>query len=319
MVIPDLRGHTPNPPSRWTLPLPAQRAVDRARNLFTGARRHGRSDRLLPALRAGRRAVEAEVRQHGGMVHKPGDLLGTPLGGHVLDLREPRAPVRAALDDQVRGDQRDRAARALLPRSVRGGGDDDLANGPPPGMVRVATGDQEARQGFRDLPAAGLGGTAVQMPQSRADLPAGLHRPGQLPGGSPLFVSLRVDAPNLAGGRAPRSDGGARYAQSMNQVQIGDLVTVTGSGGRLDGIVFDAPSRTKVIVAVVEPKRGPSFRTVAPSELAERQEEGPDDQAIRSLLRRTPHPTQAGGRPGAAARKGQAGFTRGAAHRPTGR
>jgi hypothetical protein len=106
----------------------------------------------------------------------------------------------------------------------------------------------------------------------------------------------------------------------MESVAIGDLVTVAGTGPTVDGLVFDTPSRTKVVVAVVDKARGPVFRTVHPDTLTEREAEGPDDPALRSLVRRTPAPAHGGGRAGSSGRKGSAGgFTRGPAHRPTGR
>jgi hypothetical protein len=87
----------------------------------------------------------------------------------------------------------------------------------------------------------------------------------------------------------------------------------------VDGLVFDTPSRTKVVVAVVNPGRGPVFQTVHPDALTPREQDGPHDAALRSLVRRTPAPAHGGGRAGAAGRKGPAGFTRPATHRPTGR
>jgi hypothetical protein len=87
----------------------------------------------------------------------------------------------------------------------------------------------------------------------------------------------------------------------------------------LDGIVFDTPSRLKVVVAVVASGRGPVFRTVHPETLTEREQEGPDDQALRSLIRRTQPAARGNGRGGPNVRKGAAGFTRGASHRSTGR
>jgi hypothetical protein len=50
----------------------------------------------------------------------------------------------------------------------------------------------------------------------------------------------------------------------MEPTSIGELVKVAGGGRELDGIVFDTPSRSKVVVAVVDPARGPMFRTVHP-------------------------------------------------------
>ena len=100
---------------------------------------------------------------------------------------------------------------------------------------------------------------------------------------------------------------------------IGELVRVGGGGSALDGIVFDVPSRSKVVVAVVDPNRGPLFRTVSPTELTEREEEGPDDRTLRLLIRRTPAPIRGAARGAGVGGQGRSGFRRGAAHRPTGR
>src|ERR1700729_66837 len=56
----------------------------------------------------------------------------------------------------------------------------------------------------------------------------------------------------------------SQYAVSMEPVSIGELVKVAGSGPEHDGIVFDTPSKSKVVVAVVDPGRGPVLRTVHP-------------------------------------------------------
>jgi hypothetical protein len=105
----------------------------------------------------------------------------------------------------------------------------------------------------------------------------------------------------------------------VETIAIGDLVSVAGVGPVLDGIVFDRPSRVKVVVAVVDPGRGPVFRTVHPETLSERADAGSDDPALRLLIRRTPPPVHSAARDGGTRGKGSAGFTRGASHRPTGR
>ncbi len=105
----------------------------------------------------------------------------------------------------------------------------------------------------------------------------------------------------------------------MESTSTGALVTVAGDGPKLDGIVFDTPSRTKVVVAVVVPGRGPSFRTVHPDTLTERAEEGPSDRALRLLVRRTPPPARGGAGDGAGAGRGRAGHARGTMHRTTGK
>jgi hypothetical protein len=106
----------------------------------------------------------------------------------------------------------------------------------------------------------------------------------------------------------------------MESVSPGELVKVSGTGPELDGIVFDTPSGSKVVVAIMDPVRGPVFRSFSPSALTERAEDGRHDRALHLLIRRTPPPAQGaarGGGPGARGRS--AGYKRGAAHRPTGR
>lgn len=105
----------------------------------------------------------------------------------------------------------------------------------------------------------------------------------------------------------------------MESPAIGDLVRIGGDGVALDGIVFDTPSRLKVVVAVVDPDRGPGFRTLHPGTLTAREKEGADDAALRLLIRRTPSPARGAAYGRAGIGKGAPGFTRGASHRSTGR
>jgi hypothetical protein len=105
----------------------------------------------------------------------------------------------------------------------------------------------------------------------------------------------------------------------MESIGAGELVKVADGGPALDGIVFDTPSNSKVIVAVIDRARGPVFRTVHPSTLTTRTEESPDDRALRLLVRRTPPPVHGAGRAGRGGGQGRSGHPRGAAHRPTGR
>jgi hypothetical protein len=105
----------------------------------------------------------------------------------------------------------------------------------------------------------------------------------------------------------------------MNPTSVGDLVKVAGSGAALDGIVFDTPSSSKVVVAVVDPARGPLFRTVHPNALSERAEAGPHDRALRLLVRRTPPPVRDAARGATRGGQGRSGYQRGAMHRTTGK
>lgn len=98
----------------------------------------------------------------------------------------------------------------------------------------------------------------------------------------------------------------------------GELVKVADGGTELDGLVFDRPSSSKVIVAVVDPTRGPLFRTVNPNALTRREQEGPDDRVLRQLVRRTPPPHSVA-RAAMSGGQRRSGYTRGATHRPTGR
>jgi|SRR4051794_21402531 len=105
----------------------------------------------------------------------------------------------------------------------------------------------------------------------------------------------------------------------MEQIDAGDLVKVDIGGPQIDGIVFDVPSASKVVVAVVDRKRGPLMRTVARTALSPREEAGDDDRALQLLVRRTPpavHPAARGANgPG----QRRAGHSRAAMHRTTGK
>jgi hypothetical protein len=105
----------------------------------------------------------------------------------------------------------------------------------------------------------------------------------------------------------------------MEPTRVGELVKVDAGGPVLDGIVFDTPSSSKVVVAVVDPGRGPVLRTVHVRTLSERTDEGPDDRALRFLVRRTSPPGRGQGRGGAGVGRGRAGLMRGPLHRTTGK
>ena len=80
------------------------------------------------------------------------------------------------------------------------------------------------------------------------------------------------------------------------ELNLGDLVTVTGAGPAADGIVFDTPSAGKVVVAMMDPARGPLFRTVNPKAVSQRAAAGTDDHALQLLIRRTPVPVHGAAR-----------------------
>jgi hypothetical protein len=101
----------------------------------------------------------------------------------------------------------------------------------------------------------------------------------------------------------------------METRDVGERVKVATGGPEVDGIVFDTPSAHKVIVAIVDPSRGPVFRTVAPEALSDRAEDGPQDKALRLLIKRTPPPTHSSARGGSGGVRGRTGHNRTATHR----
>ena len=107
--------------------------------------------------------------------------------------------------------------------------------------------------------------------------------------------------------------------EPIEPVVVGGLVKVDAGGPALDGIVFDIPSRSKVVVAIMQRGRGPALRTVHPDVLTPREHAGPDDPALRLLIRRTPSPVRGAARGGAGVGSGRSGHTPRAAHRTTGR
>jgi hypothetical protein len=105
----------------------------------------------------------------------------------------------------------------------------------------------------------------------------------------------------------------------MERVSIGELVKVATGGSELDGLVFDTPSSSKVVVAVVDPARGPQFRTVNPRTLTERADEGPHDRALRLLVRRTSSSARGAGQDAMRGGRGRSGYKRAPTHRTTGK
>jgi hypothetical protein len=105
----------------------------------------------------------------------------------------------------------------------------------------------------------------------------------------------------------------------MEPAQPGDRVNVAGGATVSHGIVFDTPSSAKVVVAVVDAGRGPVFRTVHPTALTGRTDEGSEDAALRLLIRRTPPPVRGADGGGVGVGRRRVGHTRGSMHRTTGK
>src|SRR4051794_5461634 len=105
----------------------------------------------------------------------------------------------------------------------------------------------------------------------------------------------------------------------MEEIAAGDLVKVATTGPQIDGIVFDVPSASKVVVAVMDRGRGPLMRTLSRAALTDRAGEGPDARELRLLVRRTPPPVHAAARGGSGPGQRRAGYKRAAMHRTTGK
>jgi hypothetical protein len=105
----------------------------------------------------------------------------------------------------------------------------------------------------------------------------------------------------------------------MTSLREGELVTVAGEREERDGIVFQVASKSKVIVAVPDAERGVVMRTFHPDALSERETEGPHDEALRRLIRRTPSAGRGGSQGPSGTSGGARGHTRSPAHRATGR
>src|SRR5919201_5483411 len=105
----------------------------------------------------------------------------------------------------------------------------------------------------------------------------------------------------------------------MKSFREGQLVTVVGHDGELDGIVVHAPSLVKVEVALPDGERGPVFRTVHRKTLRQRSVAGEHDDALRRLIRRTPYAGRGGPRSGPAGAYGRRAHTQASGHRTTGK
>jgi hypothetical protein len=105
----------------------------------------------------------------------------------------------------------------------------------------------------------------------------------------------------------------------MEPFEVNQLVTVSEGGPALDGIVVAAPSAHKVVVAVVDPQRGPVFKTLAPEAVTPREDESPRDGALHALIRRNPGTARGGAQSGGGAVQGNRGHARQSSHRTTGK
>lgn len=105
----------------------------------------------------------------------------------------------------------------------------------------------------------------------------------------------------------------------MEPFDVNQLVTVSTGGPEIDGIVVGSPSNHKIVVALVDPKRGPVFKTLAPEALTVREEAGPRDPVLQQLIRRNPGTARGGAQSGGGAVQGSRGHAPTSSHRTTGK
>jgi hypothetical protein len=137
--------------------------------------------------------LETQIREHCGLIDVAGDLLGPSLRGDVLSASERRAAALLGQAQQVVGDERYGPSGAFLPRRVGGRVDHDLADDSPARVMRVAAGDEKARQRLGDASRSGFGGVVVEMAQCRADAAAVVNRSRELERRSPRLVGFVLD------------------------------------------------------------------------------------------------------------------------------
>jgi hypothetical protein len=130
-----------------------------------------------------------------------GDLFGSPLSGDVLGLRQLGPSGGSSKGDEIAGHHRYGAPGAFLPWRVSGGVDDHLAHGSPARVMRIATCDQKPRKRVSDPLVLRIGRVDIEMPQRGADIATAVHRPCQVPCGSPRFVSRIVDQSTVLAAR----------------------------------------------------------------------------------------------------------------------
>ncbi len=126
-----------------------------------------------------------------------GDLFCSALGGDVLGVQQLRPSGGSSEGDEIVGDHRYGASRALFPRRVGRRIDDHLTDDPPARVMGIAPRDKKARERVGDLWGVGIGRVAIEMTQRRADIAAAVHRPCQVACGWPWSFACSVDLPTV--------------------------------------------------------------------------------------------------------------------------
>ena len=118
------------------------------------------------------------------MVEMPGDLLGAAARGEMLGAVQRRPALFGGELEKVLRDERNGAACAAFPGGIGGGVHDDLTHDAPAGVMGLAAGDEEAREGFCQDRSVRFVAARVEMAQRLADVAAVFDGPRQLPRGA---------------------------------------------------------------------------------------------------------------------------------------
>jgi hypothetical protein len=103
--------------------------------LLARSRSDGGAQRQTPSV--GRRygTFQPEAGKHRGLIYVGGDLFSPALSGDVLGVGQLGAAGGFSKSEEIVGDHRHCASRALLPRRIGCRIDDHLADDPPTGVV----------------------------------------------------------------------------------------------------------------------------------------------------------------------------------------
>jgi hypothetical protein len=131
--------------------------------LLSRAGPDGAAQRLPPSLGGCHGSFQPQAGKDRVLINVGGYLFGSTLSGDVLGARQLSPPGRCAQCNEVVGDHRHSASRALLPRRIGSRIDDHLADDPPASMMRIATCDQKPCERLGDLLGVGLVPVDVEM------------------------------------------------------------------------------------------------------------------------------------------------------------
>ncbi len=122
------------------------------------------AQRQSPTVRGCCGTFQPETSKDRVLINVRSNLFGSSASGDVLGAHQLCPSGRSTERNEIVGDHRHSAARALLPRRIGGRIDDHLADDSPASVMRIATCDKKPRQRHGDLLGIGLGSMDIEMP-----------------------------------------------------------------------------------------------------------------------------------------------------------